>query len=410
MMMEHREEEERRPIQHWKDLFFKEFIETESVHSDDMLFFVYIKPTSSKERFFVLRKNSSSLPSKREESNDEEEAGEGEEDEDDEEDDEEEVAEEGGEEQAEARRRNKRERREARKLRKRNRNIDWENTYFLNVVLNKLKYSIVIEVAPRPGTSKKVKAEKKGDTQKVCREIWASPTKVRMDKKTDEVTHTYPLIFFAVNHVVSDDVLLVSQPEELICVRLIAHCDALDSSSSSNASSSSSDKKRNNVVVFSGAVGHASIKKAYAVEAKKLNAKRAASWDWSRFVPSPSYYRRKREGGGSGNEEADKEQTDLDTEEWTVFLNMRGPGGKGSAQMAVLANSREKKAIEKSQSLPTSSPSSPSRWSIGSWLPRRDVPSLPEDADAFSCSLASIFLPIDSILSDVQEQHASLQL
>lgn len=287
------------------------------------------------------------------------------------------------------------------------RSINWQETYFLNIITNHLKYTLIMDVAHRKGrgstvTTPRSSAHDTAKRQRVETCVYASPTQVRMDMKEDEVTETYPTIFFAVNdfqEMLQD--ITVSEEGELVCVKLLAtmpegsstslHLAAAMSKTDPQTVSPALTKKGGPVTIFSGAVGYEIVRQAFGMEAKKQNSPSTLRWLTRSRDKSPQQ----------------------------VFLNMKGPSGKGKAQMAVNpadspsapevddTNPAEEESLGSSKSgswlnlsamrkfLPTASSLSPS--SSASSSPATST-SLPQ---AFRCSLTSVLLPWASIIDDV---------
>jgi len=272
--------------------------------------------------------------------------------------------------------------------------INWRDTYFLNIITNHLKYTLIMEVSfrkhARPSASPQMTESKK---QRVETFVYASPTQVRMDRKEEEVTETYPTIFFAVNdfqEVLQD--LTVAEEGELVCVKLLA---TLPESSTTSLHLSSLKKvgfgkKGEPITIFSGAVGYEVVRQAFAVEARKLN--------------SPSTIRWLTRSQNKGNQQ--------------VFLNMKGPAGKGKAQMAVTP------VLDPSNTttnLPPQNEGNEGRgnsWmnlglniplgAVRKFLPASSAATAGTDLPArFRCSLTSILLPWTSIIDDVYKTNIS---
>ncbi|ELR25481.1 Hypothetical protein ACA1_295670 [Acanthamoeba castellanii str. Neff] len=256
------------------------------------------------------------------------------------------------------------------------RSINWQETYFLNIITNHLKKGRGSTV-----TTPRSSAHDTAKRQRVETCVYASPTQVRMDMKEDEVTETYPTIFFAVNdfqEMLQD--ITVSEEGELVCVKLLATMPEGSSTSLHLAAVMSKTdpqtptltKKGGPVTIFSGAVGYEIVRQAFGMEAKKQNSPSTLRWLTRSRDKSPQQ----------------------------VFLNMKGPSGKGKAQMAVNPADSPKSnswlnlsAMRKF--LPTASSLSPSSSSSSSPSASTSLP------QAFRCSLTSVLLPWASIIDDV---------
>ncbi|MCP9265450.1 hypothetical protein DINM_020754 [Dirofilaria immitis] len=118
--------------------------------------------------------------------------------------------------------------------------------------------------------------------------VYPSPSKRRMDSKGECEEITYPKIYFAIDdfeEIFSD---VVVRDGECVCVELVAK-----------------DRCRNcEAVVFLGSIRYEVLKQAY-------DARASFSWQWAQKFISPNQRRRE-------------------------FVRMRGPHGKGYAEMAVM--------------------------------------------------------------------------
>uniref|UniRef100_A0A3Q2XKK3 Kiaa0930 n=2 Tax=Hippocampus comes TaxID=109280 RepID=A0A3Q2XKK3_HIPCM len=161
--------------------------------------------------------------------------------------------------------------------------IDWEESVYLNLVLQKLDYVVTCAVCTRSDA---------GDIhvhKKKCQEVFASPSKHAMDSKGEESKISYPNIFFMIDNF--DEVFQdMSVGEgEMVCVELVA-----------------SDKSNTfQGVIFQGSIRYEALRKVYdnrvSVAAKMAQR---MSFGFYKF----------------NNME---------------FVRMKGPQGKGHAEMAV---------------------------------------------------------------------------
>ncbi|XP_037098771.1 uncharacterized protein KIAA0930 homolog isoform X1 [Syngnathus acus] len=161
--------------------------------------------------------------------------------------------------------------------------IDWEESVYLNLVLQKLDYVVTCAVCTRSDA---------GDIhvhKKKCQEVFASPSKHAMDSKGEESKISYPNIFFMIDNF--DEVFCdMSVGEgEMVCVELVA-----------------SDKTDTfQGVIFQGSIRYEALRKVYdnrvSVAAKMAQR---MSFGFYKF----------------NNME---------------FVRMKGPQGKGHAEMAV---------------------------------------------------------------------------
>ncbi|XP_055506160.1 uncharacterized protein KIAA0930 homolog isoform X1 [Leucoraja erinacea] len=161
--------------------------------------------------------------------------------------------------------------------------IDWEESVYLNLVLQKLEYMVTCAVCTR---------SEGGDIhvhKKKSQQVFASPSKHPMDSKGEESKISYPNIFFMIDsfeEVFSD--MSVGEGE-MVCVELVA-----------------SDK--NNTfqgVIFQGSIRYEALKKVYDNRVS-VAAKMAQKMSFG-------FYK-------YNNME---------------FVRMKGPQGKGHAEMAV---------------------------------------------------------------------------
>uniref|UniRef100_A0AAQ6A8X0 KIAA0930 n=1 Tax=Amphiprion ocellaris TaxID=80972 RepID=A0AAQ6A8X0_AMPOC len=94
--------------------------------------------------------------------------------------------------------------------------IDWEESVYLNLILQKLDYVVTCAVCTRSDA---------GDIhihKKKCQEVFASPSKHAMDSKGEESKMSYPNIFFMIDNfeeVFSD---MTVGEGEMVCVELVA--------------------------------------------------------------------------------------------------------------------------------------------------------------------------------------------
>ncbi|XP_077449470.1 uncharacterized protein KIAA0930 homolog isoform X2 [Stigmatopora argus] len=161
--------------------------------------------------------------------------------------------------------------------------IDWEESVYLNLVLQKLDYMVTCAVCTRSDA---------GDIhvhKKKCQEVFASPSKHAMDSKGEESKMSYPNIFFMIDNF--DEVFqdMTVGEGEMVCVELVA-----------------SDKCNTfQGVIFQGSIRYEALRKVYdnrvSVAAKMAQR---MSFGFYKF----------------NNME---------------FVRMKGPQGKGHAEMAV---------------------------------------------------------------------------
>ncbi|CAM1319380.1 KIAA0930 (predicted) [Pycnogonum litorale] len=175
-------------------------------------------------------------------------------------------------------------RRESRKLPIGDPDIDWEETVYLNLILQDFEYKLTCAICTR--TSPKDLQVLRRHSQRV----YACPSKRSMDRKGDNEKITYPNIFFMVDNF--DDVFgdIIVHDGEMVCVELLA-----------------SDKHGAiQSVVFLGSIRYEALKRVY-------DARTSATSKFAHKM-SMGWF-----GGGQRME----------------FVRMKGPMGKGHAEMAV---------------------------------------------------------------------------
>ncbi|ESO97627.1 hypothetical protein LOTGIDRAFT_181607, partial [Lottia gigantea] len=164
-------------------------------------------------------------------------------------------------------------------------NIDWEETVYLNIILHQFEYTVTCAICTR--TSDK-------DLQilrKFSQRVYPSPSKREMSGKGTEEKITYPNIFFTVDNFEEAFQDIVVRDSESVVVELVA-----------------SDKDGDHQgVIFLGSVKYDALKKVYDGKLS-LSSKMA-----SRMTLGWLQNNNKR----------------------VEFLRMRGPHGKGHAEMAV---------------------------------------------------------------------------
>uniref|UniRef100_A0A672QM78 KIAA0930 n=1 Tax=Sinocyclocheilus grahami TaxID=75366 RepID=A0A672QM78_SINGR len=119
--------------------------------------------------------------------------------------------------------------------------IDWEESVYLNLILQKLDYVVTCAVCTRSDA---------GDIhihKKKSQQVFASPSKHPMDSKGEESKMSYPNIFFMIDNfeeVFSD---MTVGEGEMVCVELVA-----------------SDKSNTfQGVIFQGSIRYEALKKVY---------------------------------------------------------------------------------------------------------------------------------------------------
>ncbi|XP_056598361.1 uncharacterized protein KIAA0930 homolog [Triplophysa dalaica] len=161
--------------------------------------------------------------------------------------------------------------------------IDWEESVYLNLILQKLDYVVTCAVCTRSDA---------GDIhihKKKSQQVFASPSKHPMDSKGEESKMSYPNIFFMIDNFEEVFNDMTVGEGEMVCVELVA-----------------SDKSNTfQGVIFQGSIRYEALKKVYDNRAS-VAAKMAQRMSFG-------FYK-------YNNME---------------FVRMKGPQGKGHAEMAV---------------------------------------------------------------------------
>ncbi|XP_059622053.1 uncharacterized protein KIAA0930 homolog isoform X2 [Phlebotomus argentipes] len=179
-------------------------------------------------------------------------------------------------------------RKDSRKLPIGDPDVDWEETVYLNLVIHQFDYKLTLAICTR--TSPKELQVLRRHTQRV----YASPSRRKMDTKGEGEEMTYPHICFMVDNFdeVFSDILV--RDGEMVCVELVA-----------------SDRDGSvQGVIFLGSIRYDALKKVYDARQSSLSSKVAQRMMFGLFS-----------SGGP--------QTRCE------FVRMKGPQGKGHAEMAV---------------------------------------------------------------------------
>uniref|UniRef100_A0A182LYJ9 Uncharacterized protein n=1 Tax=Anopheles culicifacies TaxID=139723 RepID=A0A182LYJ9_9DIPT len=179
-------------------------------------------------------------------------------------------------------------RKDSRKLPIGDPDVDWEETVYLNLVIHQFNYTLTLAICTR--TSPKELQVLRRHSQKV----YASPSRRKMDTKGDSEEITYPHICFMVDNFdeVFHDILV--RDGEMVCVELVA----TDRDGTVQG------------VIFLGSIRYDALKKVYDARQSSLGSKVAQRMSFGLFS-----------SGGP--------QTRCE------FVRMKGPQGKGHAEMAV---------------------------------------------------------------------------
>lgn len=177
-------------------------------------------------------------------------------------------------------------RRDSRKLPIGDPDVDWEETVYLNLIIHQFDYTLTLAVCTR--TSPKDLQVLRRHSQKV----YASPSRRRMDTKGEVEEITYPSVCFHVDNF--DEVFadMLVRDGEMVCVELVA----------------SDHAGIRQAVIFLGSIRYDALKRVYDARAS-LSSKVAQRMMMGLFA-------------GNSNQRIE-------------FVRMKGPQGKGHAEMAV---------------------------------------------------------------------------
>jgi len=212
--------------------------------------------------------------------------------------------------------------------------INWEETFFLNTLLHHFEYQMDVSVRVRKHEAESGK-KKLEVVKRVSKKVYATPNKIRMDtNKAEEVQLTYPILYFAIddfNEAWKD--ISLNAEGQLVCVELFASGDFFVPG------------KNIKTRLFAGALDYEVVKKEYV----------AKKWMWSSATTSH-------------------------------FFNLKGPNGKGAAQMAVTGQ----------QEIPLS----PGSWSkFGGAIKRMSSNS--NQNPILNCSLTFLNMQWDMLVADI---------
>lgn len=161
--------------------------------------------------------------------------------------------------------------------------ISWEETVYLNLILHHVEYTLTCAVCTK--TSPHNLQILKKNTQR----IFASPSRRRMDiSKGESEELAYPLIYFCIDDYQQVFEDIVVRDGECVCVELSAR----------------DRTHKNESVVFLGSIRYEVLRQVY-------DTKGSSAWQWAQKLVYNS---------GAGRVE---------------FVRMKGPRGKGFAEMAV---------------------------------------------------------------------------
>ncbi|XP_068628154.1 uncharacterized protein KIAA0930 homolog isoform X2 [Battus philenor] len=168
--------------------------------------------------------------------------------------------------------------------------IDWEETVYLNLIVHQFDYTLTLAICTR--TSPKELQVLKRHSQKV----YASPSRRKMDTKGEGEEMTYPHICFMVDNF--DEVFcdMVVRDGEMVCVELVARGRGGEPCA----------------VIFLGSIRYDALTRVYDARQSSLSTKVAQRMSFGLL-------------GGAGARGALR----------CEFVRMKGPGGKGHAEVAV---------------------------------------------------------------------------
>jgi hypothetical protein len=162
--------------------------------------------------------------------------------------------------------------------------IDWEETVYLNLILQHFEYYVTCAVCSRTG-EKELQILKK-----FTQRVYASPSRRKMDNKGTEEEISYPNIYFTIDNFEEAFAEQIVRDSEMVCVELVAK-----------------DKHgKFQGVLFVGSIHYDALKRVYDARASLSHrVAQRMSLGWFR----------------------DHKRVE--------FVCMRGPQGKGRAEMAV---------------------------------------------------------------------------
>ncbi|KAK3924949.1 hypothetical protein KUF71_013222 [Frankliniella fusca] len=179
--------------------------------------------------------------------------------------------------------------------------MDWEETVYLNLIIHQFDYTLTLAICTRTSPKELQVLRRHSQVKKlvqfqfsgrVLNKVYASPSRRRMDTKAEVEEMTYPNVCFMVdnfNEVFSD---IMVRDGEMVCVELVA-----------------SDRDGAiQGVIFLGSIRYDALKRVYDARSS-LSSKMAQRMTFGLFSNSSS--------------------------QRVEFVRMKGPQGKGHAEMAV---------------------------------------------------------------------------
>ncbi|CAF1390368.1 unnamed protein product [Adineta ricciae] len=197
---------------------------------------------------------------------------------------------------------------------------DWEETTYLNLVLHQFEYTVTTAVCIKTN-DKRLQILKRLSTR-----VYASPSRRDMENKGSEEKITYPKLYFTVDNFEETFCEMFVNEGQMVCVELVAKNPVLNTSR----------------VLFLGSIKYEALRKVY--ETRETTSTRVAQ-----RVSLGIYTKRRVE-----------------------FVRMRGPNGKGHAEMAV----SRYRSSQSGTSTPDSTPSTP----VKSNFDEENEDSLPREA------------------------------
>ncbi|RNA28579.1 hypothetical protein BpHYR1_027479 [Brachionus plicatilis] len=160
-------------------------------------------------------------------------------------------------------------------------NYDWEETVYLNLILHEFEYTLTCAICIQ------TKAKELQILKRHSKRVYASPSKRDLQSKGEEELITYPNLYFMVDDFDEAFNEMVVKENEMVCVELSAKYDCCHK------------------VLFLGSIKYDALKKVYDARAS------------------------------TGAKIVQKMTMGKINEKRVEFVKMKGPGGKGYAEMAV---------------------------------------------------------------------------
>jgi Uncharacterized conserved protein (DUF2045) len=181
--------------------------------------------------------------------------------------------------------------------------VDWNKTLLLNLITH-LKYTLILSVCKRDMFVGDSSSEGPIVLSQLCRTVYASPDRTQLEKKGIKYETAYPLIYFMLDDFESTFTNLPLFPNQYICVELFTQIPCDDNIINSNPPLGirrPGNVHPDEVCLFQGTVSYESLSFVFKNKAKDKVLERRDSSDETHFE----------------------------------FILMRGPEGKGQAQLAI---------------------------------------------------------------------------